>query len=236
MSKKTEFQALDLISAYSEKKKNPSHLELNQIFPNPNQPRLIGKEDTSDLVPSMERLGLIEPILVRKEKGRYLIVAGERRYRAALKLGWKEIPAIITDANEDVCYEMSLAENEKRKNLNPWEVGKAIQYLRKEKKKTADEVSTLLGYSERYVKQLSSIARLDQKSVMELMISGKPLSVKNLEDLLKRKENRGGEIVSPRDAFGQSKVSINIGKLNGKLRENFLKELNSLKKKYGINE
>ncbi|MCW7467375.1 ParB/RepB/Spo0J family partition protein [Leptospira levettii] len=236
MSKKTEFQALDLISAYSEKKKNPSHLELSQISPNPTQPRLIGREDTSDLLPSMERLGLIEPILVRKEKGKYLIVAGERRYRAALKLGWKEIPAIITDANEDVCYEMSLAENEKRKNLNPWEVGKAIQYLRKEKKKTADEVSILLGYSERYVKQLSSIARLDQKSVMELIISGKPLSVKNLEDLLKRKENRGGEIISPRVGLSQTKISINVGKLNSKLRESFLKELNSLKKKYGISE
>jgi len=236
MSKKTEFQALDLISAYSEKKKNPSHLELSQIFPNPTQPRLIGREDTSDLLPSMERLGLIEPILVRKEKGKYLIVAGERRYRAALKLGWKEIPAIITDANEDVCYEMSLAENEKRKNLNPWEVGKAIQYLRKEKKKTADEVSILLGYSERYVKQLSSIARLDQKSVMELIISGKPLSVKNLEDLLKRKENRGGEIISPRAGLSQTKISINVGKLNSKLRESFLKELSSLKKKYGISE
>ncbi|TGM06559.1 ParB/RepB/Spo0J family partition protein [Leptospira jelokensis] len=236
MSKKTEFQALDLISAYSEKKKNPSHLELSQIFPNPTQPRLIGREDTSDLLPSMERLGLIEPILVRKDKGKYLIVAGERRYRAALKLGWKEIPAIITDANEDVCYEMSLAENEKRKNLNPWEVGKAIQFLRKEKKKTADEVSILLGYSERYVKQLSSIARLDQKSVMELMISGKPLSVKNLEELLKRKENRGGEMVSPRNSSTQNKISINVGKLSGKLRESFLKDLASLKKKYGISE
>ncbi|EOQ94954.1 ParB-like protein [Leptospira wolbachii serovar Codice str. CDC] len=236
MSKKTEFQALDLISAYSEKKKNPSHLELSQIFPNPTQPRLIGRDDTMDLVPSMERLGLIEPILVRKDKGKYLIVAGERRYRAALKLGWKEIPAIITDANEDVCYEMSLAENEKRKNLNPWEVGKAIQFLRKEKRKTAEEVSELLGYSGRYVKQLSSIARLDQKSVMELMISGKPLSVKNLEELLKRKENRGGEIISPRVGAGISRISINVSKLNGKVRDNFLKELGSLKKKYGINE
>ncbi|TGL23745.1 chromosome partitioning protein ParB, partial [Leptospira levettii] len=90
--------------------------------------------------------------------------------------------------------------------------------------------------SERYVKQLSSIARLDQKSVMELIISGKPLSVKNLEDLLKRKENRGGEIISPRVGLSQTKISINVGKLNSKLRESFLKELNSLKKKYGISE
>lgn len=233
MSKKTEFQALDLISAYTEKKKSPSNIELDLIYPNPQQPRIIGRDDTSDLVPSMQRLGLIEPILVRKEKNRFYIVAGERRFRAAQKLGWKDIPAIVTDANEDVCYEMSLAENEKRKNLNPWEVGKAIQYLRKEKRKTAEEVSTLLGYSERYVKQLSSIARLDQKSVMELLISGKPLSVKNLEDLLKNKENRGGETVSPQ-LKNIVKVSLNLSKLTTRNREMFLKDLTLLKKKYGI--
>ncbi|MDF3820306.1 ParB/RepB/Spo0J family partition protein [Leptospira sp. 96542] len=233
MSKKTEFQALDLISAYTEKKRNPSNLDLSLVVPNPNQPRIIGRDDTSDLVPSMERLGLIEPILVRKEKTKYLIVAGERRYRAAIKLGWKDIPAIITDANEEVCYEMSLAENEKRKNLNPWEVGKAIQYLRKERKKTAEEVSNLLGYSERYVKQLSSIARLDQKSVMELMISGKPISVKNLEEILRKKENRGGEIISP-SAMKTTRININISMLSSKNRESFLRELAALKKKYNI--
>jgi ParB family chromosome partitioning protein len=234
MSKKSEFRALDLISAYSEKKQNPSSMDLLSIVTNPTQPRLIGKDDVDDLVQSMDRLGLIEPILIRKDKGKYIIVAGERRYRAALKLGWKDIPAIITDADEDICYEMSLAENEKRKNLNPWEVGRAIQYLRKDKKKTAEEVSKLLGYTERYIKQLSSIARLDQKSVMELIISGKPASVKNLESILKSKENRGGETVSPLRQNRLS-ISLDLNPLSSRARENFLKEFSSLKKKYGIN-
>ncbi|MCZ8155540.1 MAG: ParB/RepB/Spo0J family partition protein [Leptospira sp.] len=233
MSKKSEFRALDLISAYTEKKQPSSTIDLNSIQPNPLQPRLIGKEDVEDLVQSMDRLGLIEPILVRKDKSKFMIVAGERRYRAALKLGWKEIPAIITDADEDICYEMSLAENEKRKNLNPWEVGRAIQYLRKDKKKTAEEVSKLLGYTERYIKQLSSIARLDQKSVMELMISGKPLSVKNLEEVLKKKENRGGETISPLKQV-RFNVSLDLSSLTNRARENFQKDFTSLKKKYGI--
>lgn len=233
MSKKSEFRALDLISAYTDKKQNPSTLDLSNILPNPNQPRLIGREDVDDLVQSMGRLGLIEPILVRKDKNKYYIVAGERRYRAALKLQWQEIPAIITDADEDICYEMSLAENEKRKNLNPWEVGRAIQYLRKDKKKTAEEVSVLLGYSERYIKQLSSIARLDQKSVMELIISGQPASVKNLESILKKKENRGGETISPQKPK-RITLSLDLGNLTIKARENFMKDFSSLKKKYGI--
>ncbi|GBF51906.1 ParB-like protein [Leptospira ryugenii] len=233
MSKRSEFKALDLISAYTEKKNNPSVIEMELIVPNPIQPRLIGKEDVEDLVLSMKRLGLIEPIIVRKEKNRYTIVAGERRFRAATKLGWSTIPAVVTDADEDVCYEMALAENEKRKNLNPWEVGRAIQYLRKEKKKTADEVAELLGYSERYIKQLSSIARLDQKSVMELLISGKPLSVKNLESLLKSKENRGGEMVSPQKKHRFS-LSLDLSKLSSKNRENLQKEISNILKKYGL--
>jgi len=233
VSKKSEFRALDLISAYTEKKQNPSALELSNIFPNPTQPRLIGREEVEDLVQSMERLGLIEPILVRREKNKFIVVAGERRYRAAIKLGWKQIPAIITEADEDICYEMSLAENEKRKNLNPWEVGRAIQFLRKDKKKTAEEVSVLLGYSARYIKQLSSIARLDQKSVMELIIAGKPPSVKNLEEILKRKENRGGEMISP---LSKTKIAVtlDLSNLSTKARENFQKEFSTLKKKYGI--
>jgi ParB family chromosome partitioning protein len=233
MSKKNDFSSLDLISAYTEKKKDPSSLDLDKISTNPNQPRIFGREEVQDLVDSMERLGLIEPILVRKDKGRYIVVAGERRFRAAQKLGWKEIAAIITDANEEICYEMALAENEKRKNLNPWEVGKSIAYLRKEKKKTAEEVSKLLGYTERYVKQLSSIARLDQKFVHDMIRSGVQISVKNLEAELKKKEGRG-ETISPSQNRISTRLTLNLAHLPVKVRENFIKDLNNLKKKYGM--
>lgn len=233
MSKKNDFSSLDLISAYTEKKKDPSSLDLDKISANPNQPRVFGREEVQDLVDSMERLGLIEPILVRKDKSRYIVVAGERRFRAAQKLGWKEIAAIITDANEEICYEMALAENEKRKNLNPWEVGRSIAYLRKDKKKTAEEVSKLLGYTERYVKQLSSIARLDQKIVQDMIRSGVQISVKNLEAELKKKEGRG-ETISPSQSRISTRLTLNLAHLPVKVRENFIKDLNNLKKKYGM--
>ncbi|NCN11451.1 MAG: ParB/RepB/Spo0J family partition protein [Leptospira sp.] len=233
MSKKNDFSSLDLISAYSEKKKNPSKLDLDLIFVNPNQPRVFGREEVQDLVDSMKRLGLIEPILVRKDKNKFTVVAGERRFRAAQKLGWKDIPAIITEANEDICYEMALAENEKRKNLNPWEVGKSIAFLRKEKKKTAEEVAILLGYTERYVKQLSSIARLDQKTVYDLLRTGNQITVKNLEAALKQKEGRG-EMISPSSNITKIKITLDLSKLPIKVRDNFMRDFNNLKKKYGI--
>jgi ParB family chromosome partitioning protein len=233
MSKKNDFSSLDLISAYTEKKKNPSKIELDLITVNPNQPRVFGREEVQDLMDSMQRLGIIEPILVRKDKNKYLVVAGERRFRAASKLGWKDIPAIVTEANEDICFEMALAENEKRKNLNPWEVGRSIAYLRKEKKKTAEEVSILLGYTERYVKQLSSIARLDQKTVFDMLRTGAQITVKNLENILKAKEGRG-ETISPQNKNAKSKITLDLSSLPVKLRENFIKDINNLKKKYGI--
>ncbi|MCZ8237474.1 MAG: ParB/RepB/Spo0J family partition protein [Leptospiraceae bacterium] len=233
MSKKNDFSSLDLISAYTEKKKNPSKLDLDVIFVNPNQPRVFGREEVQDLVDSMKRLGLIEPILVRKDKNRFVVVAGERRFRAAQKLGWKDIHAIITDANEDICYEMALAENEKRKNLNPWEVGKSIAYLRKEKKKTAEEVAMLLGYTERYVKQLSSIARLDHKTVYDLLRTGNQITVKNLEAALKLKEGRG-ETISPSNNPTKTKIVLDLSKIPTKVRDSFMRDFNNLKKKYGI--
>ncbi|EMO52232.1 ParB/RepB/Spo0J family partition protein [Leptospira noguchii] len=235
MAKRSDFAGMDLLTAFGEKESSKAEIQLSDIVPNPYQPRVFGKEEVSDLVESMKRLGLIEPVVVRKSGKKYQIVAGERRYQAAKILKWNTIPAIETSASEDKCFEMALAENEKRKSLNPWEVGRAIQFLRKEKKKTAEEVSKILGFTERYVKQLSSIARLDQKSVADLIKSGRDASVKNLETLLKQKEGRGGEIISSRKLV-QSKVVLQIGKLSLQQREKFLKELSSLKKKYGIKD
>lgn len=232
MAKRADFAGLDLLTAFGGEESSKKEIQLSDILTNPEQPRVFGKEDVGDLVESMKRLGLIEPIVIRKSGKKFQIVAGERRYQAAKVLGWKSIPAIETDASEDRCYEIALAENEKRKSLNPWEIGKAIQFLRKERKKTAEEVGKILGYTERYVKQLSSIARLDQKSVSELIKSGSDPSVKNLETLLKKKEGRGGEMISPRK--GVERVVLDLKPLTAKNRDSFLRELNTLKKKYGI--
>ncbi len=232
MSKKKEFNNLDLLSAYEIKNDSINSIKLNDIQLNPNQPRQFGKNTVEDLIQSIDRLGLIEPIVLRKlNSSRYEIVAGERRFNAVKRLGWTEIPSIITDAEKDKCFEMALAENEKRKNLNPWETGKAIQFLRNQSQKTADEVAEILGYSQRYVKQLSSIARLDYKSVNNLINSGIEPSVKNLEMLLKQKEGRGGEITSPQQIY---KIKINYKSLNPQDAKLFLKDIKELLKKYKL--
>lgn len=233
MSKRNEFASLDLISTYLNDTKNDK-IKLADIVINPLQPRLLNKEKVEDLVESMSRLGLIEPIVVKRDGSKYVIVAGERRYRAALKLGWTEILARVIEVNDETSYEIALAENEKRKSLNPWEVGRAILFLRKEYKKSASEVAHLLGYTERYVKQLSAIARLDQKTVEEFLERGKEPSVKNLEALLRQKESRGGEMISPPNKEKHIRITIDISSLSTKKRESFLDELEKLKAKYGL--
>lgn len=232
MSKKNEFSTLDLISAYDSKAKGTEKIAIKDILPNPSQPRYFGKNSVDDLVDSMKRVGLIEPIVLKKNGNKFTIVAGERRFNAAVKLGWHDISAIITEANSDMCFEMALAENEKRKSLNPWEVGRAIQFLRKEKKRTAEEVSQILGYTERYVKQLSSIARLEFKIVDEYIKAGNEPSVKNLERLLK--ENEGRADLAPSASSNKVKISINLKSLTLKNKESFLKELKTLMKRYNL--
>lgn len=135
MAKRAEFAGMDLLTAFGGEDSSRKEIPIQDILPNPEQPRVFGKEEVGDLTESMRRLGMIEPIVVRKIGKKFQIVAGERRYQAAKALGWKSMAAVETDASEDRCYEMALAENEKRKSLNPWEVGRAIQYLRKEKRK-----------------------------------------------------------------------------------------------------
>ncbi|MCB1156759.1 MAG: ParB/RepB/Spo0J family partition protein [Leptospiraceae bacterium] len=232
MSKKNDFATLDLLSTYESKKEQADRISLSLIHPSSEQPRIFGKEKVEDLTDSMKRLGLIEPIVLRRSGDEYYIIAGERRFRAAKELGWIDIPAVIFDVNEDSSFEMALAENDKRKNLNPYEVGKAIRYLREGKGKTAEQVAGMLGYSERYIKQLSSIARLEEITVFEFLEKGFEPSIKNLEKLLKKQEGRGDEMVSPLPK--KQSIRINLDKLEESRRVSFLEELNLLKEKYGI--
>ena len=90
----------------------------------------------------------------------------------------------------------------------------------------------MLGYSERYIKQLSSIARLEEITVFEFLEKGFEPSIKNLEKLLKKQEGRGDEMVSPLPK--KQSIRINLDKLEESRRVSFLEELNLLKEKYGI--
>ena len=124
-------------------------IDIDKIQPNPNQPRKnFDQEALDDLACSIKVHGVIQPIVVNKaEGGKYLIIAGERRYRASKIAGLKTIPAIIKNYTDKQIKEISIIENLQREDLNPIEAARAIKQLMEEYKLTQETVSERIGKS-----------------------------------------------------------------------------------------
>lgn len=128
--------------------KKPLTISLNLIKSNSEQPRKsFDDEKIAELAQSIKEHGIIQPILLNKEGNNYIIVAGERRWRAAKLLGLKEVPAIVMDLTEKDVLEISLIENIQRQDLNPIEEALAYKRLLKDFNLTQDELSKRIGKS-----------------------------------------------------------------------------------------
>jgi len=101
---------------------------IDRIDPNPNQPRQV-MGDLSELMASIAEKGIIEPIIARRRGQRYQIVAGERRYQAAVQLGLSEVPVVLRDVDDAEVIEIALIENLQRKDLTPFEESEALYSL-----------------------------------------------------------------------------------------------------------
>jgi ParB family chromosome partitioning protein len=123
------------------------HLPPESIDPNPRQPRLEFKPDAlEELVASIARHGILQPLLVRRSKaaGRHEIVAGERRLRAALRLGMGTVPCIVADVPDDKLLEFALVENLQRQDLDPIEIATAYRALMIQCKYTQEDLAEKL--------------------------------------------------------------------------------------------
>ena len=124
-----------------------SEISLSKIQPNPDQPRSMFEEEAlEELATSIRSLGVIQPITL-KEIGpdRYIIISGERRYRASLKAGLEEIPAYIKTAADEHVVEMALIENIQREDLNAIEIALAYQKLIDNYELTQEKLSERVG-------------------------------------------------------------------------------------------
>lgn len=127
-------------------------LPVEKIQPNPSQPRRIFSEDElSGLSESIKENGLLQPVTVRKEGGRYILIAGERRLRATKLAGLTEISAILSDFTPEDSAVLALLENIQRQNLNIFEQANAIANLLREWKITQEEAAKRLGMSQSYL-------------------------------------------------------------------------------------
>lgn len=123
-------------------------IPVEMIDPNPHQPRhTIGGEALDDLISSIRQHGILQPLLVTKRGERYQIIAGERRFRAAQKLGLPSVPSIVRDARELEQLEMAIVENVQRQDLNPIEEALGYQQLSEEFGLTQEEISRKVGKS-----------------------------------------------------------------------------------------
>jgi ParB family chromosome partitioning protein len=108
-------------------------IKLASIIPSPLQPRKdFAQEPLQELVGSIRQHGIIQPLIVREAGGRYELIAGERRWRAAQEVGLTEVPAIIRSANDLEVLELSLIENLQRADLNPIEEAQGYARLTNE--------------------------------------------------------------------------------------------------------
>ena len=124
-----------------------SEVELDLIFANPNQPRShFDEEALTELAVSIRELGVISPITLRKnDNGTYLIIAGERRFRASKLIGHKTIPAYVKTAADEQVMEMALIENIQREDLNAIEIALTFYRLMEEYKLTQEKLSDRVG-------------------------------------------------------------------------------------------
>ncbi len=136
------------------------NIPISQIEPNPEQPRVeIG--DLTDLSSSIKEKGVLEPLLVKPNNdGTWMIIAGERRWRAATQAGLREVPCIELDLDEKGVAEIALIENMQRKDLTVWEEADGLANLAKRFGYTHEDISKKIGKSRSTVTESLTIAGL----------------------------------------------------------------------------
>lgn len=145
-------------------------MKINMVEPNREQPRKNFEEDALlELADSIKQFGVLQPLLVRKRKDYYEIIAGERRWRAAKMAGVKEVPVIVKDYTEQEIVEISLIENIQRENLNPIEEAMAFKKLLEEFNLKQDEVAERVSKSRTAVTNSMRLLKLDEK-VQQMII------------------------------------------------------------------
>ncbi len=129
---------------------------IDQVDPNPDQPRQ-AMGDLAELISSVTEKGIIEPLVVRQRGPRYQIIAGERRYHAAVQAGLHELPVVIRDVDDGEMLELALIENIQRKDLTPFEESEAMHGLAQKFGYTHEDLAKRLGKSRTTITEALSL-------------------------------------------------------------------------------
>ena len=224
-------------------------LSTSDLYPNKFQPRKIFDEDSlRDLEKSIKERGIIQPIIVRKsdENSKYEIIAGERRWLAAQKVGLHEVPVVVTEADDLKSLEFAIVENVQRNDLNPLEEAQGYQRLINDFSYDQEKVSKFIGKSRSYItnclriltlpndvldlietKKLSTghakiLVGLENASFVAQKIIEKKLSVRQSENFVKIFKKKKSSFINRSDPNIQNlekSISDKIG-LNVSIKNN----------------
>ena len=169
MAKKGLGKGLDALFQ-EEEKQGVIEVKITEVMPNKDQPRkAFDEEKLQSLADSISEHGLIQPIIVTKKNDSYIIVAGERRWRAAKKAGIKKIPVIVRDYTDLAVREIALIENLQREDLNPIEEAMGYRTLMDEYSLTQEEISVRLGKSRSTIANSVRLLTLDEMTQSKLV-------------------------------------------------------------------
>lgn len=164
---------------------HPQTLPIDHLTPNPNQPRRdFDAAALAELTLSIERDGIIQPIIVRKAgPNEYQIIAGERRWRAARSAGLQEVPVIIRTADDQQVLELALVENIQREDLNPIELAIAFHRMASELGLSHDQIGQKTGKERTTI--TNSVRLLQLPREIQEMVAARQLSAGHARALLK---------------------------------------------------
>jgi ParB family chromosome partitioning protein len=163
----------DSSSPVVQTKESSAEIDVDLIEPNPEQPRAdFSPEHLADLAASIRSNGIVQPIVVRPHNGRYQIVAGERRWRAAQLAGLRRVPTVVKEIPDDKLLEIALVENIQRQELNPIEEANAYRKLIENIGLTQEQVAERVGKERTLITTTMRLLRLPEE-IQRFITQGK---------------------------------------------------------------
>ena len=166
--------------------RSPRRLPIEQIVPNPNNPRRrFAEEDLAELALSIAEKGVVQPLLVRMlAEGRYELIAGERRWRAAQRAGLDSVPVVVREVDEKESLELAIIENVQRADLNPLEEAYGYQQLIERFSYTQKQLAAVIGKSRPHIANTLRLLKLPDG--VQAYVSAGTLSAGHARQLIDR--------------------------------------------------
>ena len=216
-------KGLDALITYNETPEGAGQeileMDVENIKPNQNQPRKYFKTpEIAELSESIKEFGIIQPLIVQKQDDgqSYIIVAGERRWRAAQEAGLAKVPVIVRDYSDFEVLGIALIENIQREDLNPIEEANCYKRLNEEFDMTQEEIAKKIGKSRSHISNCIRVLKLDER-VLEL-ISSEKLSMGHAKALL--------TIENKEEQFYIARKMVDTG-MNVRAAEEFVRKYNA---------